>query len=110
VSGDPFGLSPRIVGAIRQILADFPEVEKAVLYGSRAKGTYKPGSDIDLALFGERLTAAIRGRIAARLEESSIPHCVDLALYAELDHAPLREHITRVGVVLYERADAGQPC
>ncbi len=102
------GLSPRIVGLLRQILADFPEVEQAVLYGSRAKGAHKPGSDIDLTLFGDRLTSDIRSKIAARLDESPIPYTVDLSLFAELNHTKLREHIDRVGVVFYERQGAGR--
>jgi predicted nucleotidyltransferase len=110
VNVDAFGLSPRIAGLVRQILAAFPEVEKAVIYGSRAKGTYKPGSDIDLTLFGDGLTSDILGRIASRLDDSPIPHTVDLSLYAELNHAKLREHIDRVGVVFYdyERGSAGE--
>ena len=103
MSVNAFGLSPKVAGTIRKILAAFPEVEKAVIYGSRAKGTHKPGSDIDLTLFGDRLTSDIRGRIAARLDDAPIPHTMDLSLYAELDHAKLREHIDRVGVVFYER-------
>ncbi len=108
MSVEAFGLSQKVAGTIRQILAAFPEVEKAVIYGSRAKGTHKPGSDIDLTLFGDRLTSDIRCRIAARLDDSPIPHTVDLLLYAELNHAKLREHIDRVGVVFYER-EGGLP-
>ena len=106
MNADAFGLSPRIVELIRQILAAFPEVEKAVIYGSRAKGTHKPGSDIDLTLFGEGLTSDILGRVATRLDDSPIPHTVDLSIYAELNHEKLREHIARVGVVFYEREGA----
>jgi len=103
-----FGLPARIASHLRQILADFPEVEKAVIYGSRAKGTHKQGSDIDLTLFGDRLNSDIRSKIAARLDESTIPYIVDLSLYADLNHAKLREHIDRVGVVFYERGSAGK--
>ena len=103
MSVNAFGLSPKVAGTIRKILAAFPEVERAVIYGSRAKGTHKPGSDIDLTLFGDRLTSDIRNRIAARLDDSPIPHTMDLSLYAELDHAQLREHIDSVGIVFYER-------
>lgn len=101
MTADEFGLSPRIAGLIRKILADFPEAEKAVIYGSRAKGAYKNGSDIDLTLFGDELTYEIMGRIAARLDESTIPHTVDLSIYAKLDNAALREHIDRVGQIFY---------
>lgn len=99
-----FGLPDKTLAAIRQILADFPAVEKAILYGSRAKGNYRPGSDIDLTLIGDQLDIRILGNIAARLEESPIPYQVDLSLWKHLDHAKLREHIERVGVVFYQRS------
>ena len=102
-----FGLPDKTLAAIRQILADFPAVEKAILYGSRAMGNYRPGSDIDLTLFGDQLDLRILGEIAARLEESPIPYQVDLSLWSRLDHAGLREHIERVGVVFYQRKPDG---
>jgi len=105
---DAFGLSPKVTGTIRKILADFPEVERAVIYGSRAKGNYKNGSDIDLTLMGDALDYKILSAIAGELDDSPIPHTVDLSIYAELNHAKLREHIDRVGVVFYERGSAGQ--
>ena len=98
-----FGLPDKAVTTIRQIFADFPAIEKAVLYGSRAKGNYRPGSDIDLTLFGEQLDFNLLGTIAARLDESSIPYQVDLSLWNRLDHTKLREHIERVGVIFYQR-------
>ncbi len=101
---DTFGLSPKVIGAIRQILADFPGVERAVIYGSRAKGNYKNGSDIDLTLVGDSLNHQTLSAIAGELDDSPIPHTVDLSIYAELNHPKLREHIDRIGVVFYERA------
>jgi predicted nucleotidyltransferase len=69
----------------------------------RAKVNYRPGSDIDLTLIGNQLDYRLLGEIAAKLEESPIPYQVDLSLWSQLDHAGLREHIERVGVVFYER-------
>lgn len=103
-----FGLPDTTLAAIRRILADFPAVERAVLYGSRAKGNYRNGSDIDLALIGDCLDLRILGEIAARLEESPIPYQVDLTLWDKIDHVKLREHIERVGVVFYRRAGAAE--
>lgn len=102
-----FGLPDTTQAAIRRILADFPAVEKALLYGSRAKGNYRRGSDIDLALVGDNLDLGILGEIAARLDESPIPYQVDLVLCDQIDHEKLREHIERVGVVFYQRARTG---
>lgn len=98
-----FGLPDKTVAIIRQVLADVPEVSKAVIYGSRAKGTYRPGSDIDLTLFGEKLNLSILGEIAAKLDESPIPYQVDLSIFDRIDHLGLREHIERIGVLFYKR-------
>jgi len=98
-----FGLPETAAATIRRILAGAPAVEKAVIYGSRAKGNHRPGSDIDLTLFGAGLDLDMLGQIAARLDESPIPYRVDLSLFSQIDHAGLREHIERVGRVFYER-------
>ena len=101
-----FGLPETTLSTVRRILSDHPAVKKAILYGSRAKGTHGPASDIDLTLLGEALDLDVLSSIATELEESSIPYQVDLSLWDALEHAGLREHIARVGVVFYERADA----
>ena len=97
------GLSEKTVTVIRDILAEFPSVEKAVLYGSRANETFRHGSDIDLTLMGEGLNLQLLADIAGKLEESPIPYQVDLSLWDQIDHPGLREHIQRVGVIFYER-------
>jgi predicted nucleotidyltransferase len=98
------GLSDSTVARIEGVLARFPEVDKAVLYGSRAKGNYQPGSDIDLTLHGAMLTPRILADIADALDELLLPYGIDLSIFEQLNHAELREHIERVGVVLYRRA------
>lgn len=103
-----FGLPDTTLATIRHILADYPAVERAILYGSRAKGNHRPGSDIDLTLMGDRLDLRTLGEIAARLEDSPIPYQVDLSLWEQLNHAKLREHIQRVGVVFFQRTSADQ--
>ena len=85
------------------MFARFPAVEKAVLYGSRAKGNFKTGSDIDLTLYGRALTSDLRSAIAGELDDLLLPYTIDLSIFSELDHAQLQEHIERVGVVFYER-------
>jgi predicted nucleotidyltransferase len=97
-----FGLPPTTLDTIRHILAAVPAVDKAVIYGSRAKGTHRPGSDIDLTLFGDALDIDILGQIATRLDESSIPYQVDLSIFNLIEHAGLRDHIERIGQLFYE--------
>lgn len=103
-----FGLPDKTLTTIRHILAECPAVEKAILFGSQAKGNHRPGSDIDLTLIGDQLDLTILGELATRLEESPIPYQVDLSLWSRIDHAKLREHIERVGVVFYQRLGSGE--
>lgn len=96
-----FGLSEQTVEKIRSVFAKHPNVERVVLYGSRAKGTYKPGSDIDLTLYGESIPQKEKDRILDELDELDLPYVIDLSVFSQLTHAKLRDHIERVGVVLY---------
>jgi predicted nucleotidyltransferase len=99
-----FGLPSMTVGKIRSVFALHPQIEKAVLYGSRAKGSYKIGSDIDLTLYGEGLGFDELLVIMSELDDLLLPYTIDLSIFATLDHAGLRDHIQRVGVPFYDRA------
>ncbi|MDZ7891004.1 MAG: nucleotidyltransferase domain-containing protein [Rhodoferax sp.] len=96
-----FGLPRATCSIIRRILAVVPEVDKAVVYGSRAKGSQSLGSDIDLTLFGQDLTLTTLRHIAAQLDESTIPYPVNLSVFDRIVHPVLREHIERVVQVFY---------
>lgn len=102
------GLSEATVKKIGSVFARFPQVDKAVLFGSRAKGNYKTGSDIDLTLCGEQLTSRLCATIASELDDLLLPYTIDLSVFNELNNAKLSEHIQRVGVVFYQR-DSGAP-
>jgi predicted nucleotidyltransferase len=97
-----YGLSEEVLEKIRGVFARFPEVAKAVLYGSRAKGNFKPGSDIDLTLEGDALSADLRAVIASALDDLMLPYTIDLSLRSSISDADLKEHVDRVGTVLYE--------
>ena len=98
-----FGLSEQTCATIRKILDQHPMIDKAVIYGSRAKGNYKNGSDIDLTLMGNALDYKTLSAVAWALDESLIPYTVDLSLFEKIESPALREHIERVGKVFYER-------
>lgn len=104
----PFGLPPAAVKKIRGVFARYPQVEKAVVYGSRAMGNYKNGSDIDLTLYGDGLNLGVQLKILDELDDLLLPWMIDLSIFAQLDHLKLREHIERVGVVFYQRAEAAE--
>ncbi len=97
------GLKDKRRNAIIEVLDANEHVERAVLFGSRAMETFTSGSDVDIALFGEKLTLADQGRLSAALEESTIPQQVDLVLHDRIDNDALREHIRRHGVEWYTR-------
>ena len=97
------GLPTTTVQAIQGVLAKSPAVEQAILYGSRAKGNYKRGSDIDLTLKGAELTFRELLRLMDALDDLLLPYMIDLSLYAHIDNPALREHIDRVGLVFYQR-------
>lgn len=91
-----FGLPENTVEAICRALSECPGVEKAVIYGSRAKGTFRPGSDIDLALYGDVSEADVSA-LMDRLDELNTPYLFDIVRYHDIDNEALREHIERVG-------------
>lgn len=103
-----YGLSEQTIEKICGVLAKHPAIDKAVLYGSRVKGNFKPGSDIDLSLFGAGLTVKELGDIEFELDDLLLPYSIDLLIFDTLNHAKLREHIERLGVVFYQRISS--PC
>ncbi|MDD2808060.1 nucleotidyltransferase domain-containing protein [Rhodoferax sp.] len=98
-----YGLPDHTVNQICAVLAQYPQVERAVLYGSRAKGNFKPGSDIDLTLHGLDLTQKLCNSIAEALDDLLLPYSIDLSVFAKLHHPELEAHIQRVGMVFFER-------
>ena len=89
--------------AIIATLAANDRVERAVLFGSRATGTNTVSSDVDIALFGNRLTLTDQARLAAALDEIPMAQSVDLVLHDSVQNRALREHIRSEGVAWYER-------
>jgi uncharacterized protein len=74
-----------------------------VVYGSRANGNYRKGSDIDLVLFGDGLTEKVMSRLYWALDDLLLPYKIDLSLFSALKHPALIDHIQRVGIVVYTR-------
>jgi predicted nucleotidyltransferase len=97
------GLTDRTVSQIASVLERFPAVERAVLFGSRAKGVHKRGSDIDLALEGIGLTWRVLGKIEDELDDLMLPYKFSLIIHDEKTDAAVAGHIKRVGCAFYER-------
>lgn len=98
-----FGLRERDIDMIRGVFEGDSRVEEAILYGSRAKGSQKPGSDIDLALKGKRLNLQALNEISFKLDDLLLPYIFDLSIYDRIDNEELIGHIERVGKVFYRR-------
>jgi len=97
-----YGLSERTLSTLNSILKQYPNIEEAVLYGSRAKGNYRNGSDIDLSLkTNEGFTHRNLLRLMDDFDDSDMPYFVDVSIYGELSNPDLKAHIDRIGVILY---------
>jgi len=89
----PSGLSPAVLADLRGVFARFPEVHEVWLYGSRARGDHRPGSDIDLAVVAPAMSAAHFARLAAELDDLPVAFPMDVLHWDALDNPRLRRHI-----------------
>lgn len=96
------GLTEKMAEEIRSVIAADERVDCVVLFGSRAKGSHREGSDIDLAVYGKEIDRRDASIWAERLEESLFPWGVDVVPIGEETDAALLEHIDRVGVTLFD--------
>lgn len=96
-----FGLHEKTIQAIQGVLAGYPQVEHAILYGSRAKGNYHTGSDIDLNLVGSALTLSVLFSIENELDDLLLPYKIDLSIGHTIENPDVLSHISRVGKVFY---------
>ena len=97
------GLTAPELELLRQTLAAMPELSRAWLFGSRAKGTFRPSSDIDLAVEGLAGELAVE-ELRDRLNELPLPYTVDVQALESIKNPDLSAHITRVGLAVFDRA------
>ncbi len=97
------GLPEADISNIISVLQGFQKINKLILFGSRAKGNYSEGSDIDLAISGRDLELNDVLDALIEIDKLSLPNKFDLIIYNSIKDQSLREHIDRVGVVLFER-------
>lgn len=102
---DHFGITPRSYRILIQAIEEERTIERAEVFGSRAMGNAKHGSDIDLALFGAAVDADIAARLSRRLNEREpIPYYVDVVAYDAIENPALTRHIDEQGRVLFRRS------
>lgn len=95
------GLNEKESHTIRGILSKYPEVEEAVLFGSRARGDNKLSSDVDFAVKGKNLSSRVIARLWDELSESDFPYFVDIVNYQTITNPALKENIDSEGFVFY---------
>lgn len=93
-----YGLSDKTIFSLKSVFSKYPEIKKVLLYGSRAKGSFKSGSDIDLTLVAPDLTLTKLLHIQNQIEDLMLAHKVDLSLFHKIENQDLLDHIQRVGV------------
>ena len=98
-----FGLTQHIIDGISSILEQYTKVDKALIFGSRAKGNYRPDSDIDIAITGQDITYKDITSISVKMDDLNIGLSVDLLDYHSINEPALKEHIDRVGIEFYSR-------
>src|SRR6266487_4665599 len=102
-----FGLSDETTKWILRTIQVFPEIEEVIIFGSRAKGTSKPGSDIDFAIKGNFPEFNYPERLKTMLQDGLyLPYFFDVVDYYKITNPDLKEHIDRVGKIFYSRKEA----
>ncbi len=100
-----FGLSARALVSLRSLFATQPLIRRAIVYGSRAKGNYRPGSDIDITLDAPDLGFDAYLRLCSKADDLMLPWRIDLSLLPQIDNPDLLDHIERVGKPLWIKKD-----
>ena len=100
-----YGLKQSTIDKINGVFSSHPRIEQVILYGSRAKGTHRNGSDIDLTIKGKLVTHSELLKLENELDDLLLPYTIDLSLLHLIEDRNLLDHIRRVGVVFYERLE-----
>lgn len=98
-----FGLNDNVIEELRGVFRGYDNIQRVLIFGSRAKGTSHAGSDIDLALDGEGVTFNQMLDVSSRIDDLGLLYKVDLLNYRKQKGTPIGEHIDRVGKVFYSR-------
>jgi len=97
-----FGLSKNTVNILKIFFARFPEIDEVKIYGSRAKGNYRKGSDVDFAIYGN-ISFRLLARIIEEIDELATPYKYDVTDYKTIKNQDLKAHIDRIGKTFYNK-------
>lgn len=99
-----FGLSDTVIQELHDVFRRYANIEKVLIFGSRSKGDYRAGSDIDLAVIGKDIDYSVLLDIQCDIEDLELLYSIDLLDYQKKKGTPIGDHIDRVGQVFYEAA------
>lgn len=98
-----YGLPESDIVLIISALKNYAKIDEAILFGSRAKGNYSNGSDIDIALKGENINLNDILELSIAMDKFFLPYKIDLIIFDRIKEITLVEHINRIGIVLFKR-------
>lgn len=98
-----FGLTGEEIRSIQTVFSKYTQIEKVVLYGSRSAGEFKPYSDIDLSLFGNKIDTSLLTRIEFDLDDLLLPFKFDITVFNKISNIELLRRIDEEGKVIYDR-------
>ena len=99
-----FGLSDTVIKELQDVFRRHANIEKVLIFGSRSKGNYRAGSDIDLAVIGKDIDYNLLLSILCEIDDLDLLYTVDLMDYQKKKGTPIGDHIDRVGQVFYDAA------
>ena len=99
-----FGLKETVIDKINTLCQQYDGIEQVIIYGSRSKGNYKLGSDIDLTIVGD-IDLSTMFKLEDEIDDLLLPYMIDLSVMKKIENPDLIEHIQRVGQVFYQKQE-----
>lgn len=98
-----FGLSEKTINKINSVFEKHLEIDEVIIYGSRAKGNFREGSDIDITLKGKTISYTILSKINQEIDDLNTPYLFDISVFETLESNDFIDHINRVGKTFYSK-------
>ena len=98
-----FGLQQSTIDKINKVFEKYSAIDEVIIYGSRAKGNYRNGSDIDITLKGDIISNEVLSKISSDIDDLNTPYMFDISDFATLESSEFVDHINRIGQIFYKK-------